>query len=287
MKYILLALALCATTLHAQTTLEWKVKPGEEVRYKTIMEEVDTSDVDFDFEGFSKKMANVIGKDSITVPKDFGKEFKSFAKMFESIKIVTTVKNGNKNNTILVEMQTVDESINTADLAAKGGDEMASFMKQMLKGNMLRGTLYTNGTIESFYTKKEQKNLVAILFELPGKPVKIGDKWALTTSLISMDNNFLCDTSYRKNEVTLVRLDKVEGETIAVLRYDIEEYVNGVFSHPILGEDSPSMMRMTVDVTAGFAIEKGRWQYYDGYMNLESTGFIKSKTKKRISLLPM
>lgn len=287
MKYILLALTLYATTVQAQTMLEWKLKPGEEIRYKTIMEEIDTNDVEFDFEGFGKKMATAIGKDSINIPKDFGKEFKNFTKMFSDIKLVTTVKNGNKNNTILVEMQTVDDSINTADLAAKGGDEMASFMKKMLKGNMLRGTLYKNGTIESFYTKKDQKNLVAILFELPGKPVKVGDKWALTTSLLSMDNNFLCDTSYYKNEVTLVRLDKVEGQTIAVLKYDIEEYVNGVFSHPILGEDSPSMMRMTVNVTAGFAIEKGQWQYYDGLMSINATGFVKSNVTKRISLLPM
>lgn len=249
------------------------------------MEEVDTSTFDIDESGIGR-IAAMLG-DSTKRKQTFNEMFDKFRQAFANIKVVTTVQNGRKDNTINVAMNTVDDSVNMKELASALPEDADKFMKSLMKGNMLRGTLYKSGKIESFYTKNDQKNLLALMFELPGIPVKVGDKWGLSVSLISMDNNFICDTSYKKNEVSLISLNNVGGQTIAVLKYDIEEYVSGVFSHPMLGEPSPTTMRMKVDITAGFSVEKGQWLYYDGMMSLYSTGFMKSKSNKKISLLPI
>ena len=65
----------------------------------------------------------------------------------------------------------------------------------------------------SFWVKSSQKNLIAIFFQLPAKPVKIGDKWSLDINLIANDQNFECDSAYKINEVTLTDIKKVNGET--------------------------------------------------------------------------
>lgn len=51
-----------------------------------------------------------------------------------------------------------------------------------------------------------------MLFELPTKAVQIGDSWSLDINLISNDHNFICDSSYKTNKVTMVEIKKVNGE---------------------------------------------------------------------------
>lgn len=162
-------------------------------------------------------------------------------------------------------------------------------MQSMTQGVMLRGSVYETGGIHSFWVKSAQKNLIALFFELPTKPVKVGDKWSLDINLITNDQNFDCDSSYKINEVTLADIKKINGETIAVLKYNIVEYVKGNFNTPSFfgseGGQKETMMKFTHQGIAEFSVDKGRWINYDGIMSLEATGVMTANKKTKFTLI--
>jgi hypothetical protein len=103
-----------------------------------------------------------------------------------------------------------------------------------------------------------------------------------------MDQNFTCDSSSKTNEVTLIGIKKENGDTIAVLKYNISEYVHGNFYMPSFsgnGQEKSTMMDFSYKGIAEFSVEKGRWIKYDGIMNLSAEGAIVSQKKERYALL--
>ena len=167
--------------------------------------------------------------------------------------------------------------------------KMMDMMRSLNKGVVLRGSLYEEGGIHSFWLKSRQKNLLALLFELPTVPVKVGDKWSLDVNLIANDQNFDCDSAYKVNEVTLVDVKKRKGEKIAVLKYHHVEYVQGSYYKPSFlgdeGEQQAGMMKFVHEGMAEFSVDKGRWVVYDGVMSLETTGMVTVKKKTRFGLI--
>ena len=167
-------------------------------------------------------------------------------------------------------------------------NRMAEMVHSMNQGIMLRGSVYETGGIHSFWIKSSQKNMIAMLFELPNKPVKIGDSWTLEINFITNDQNFKCDSAFKANKVTLIDLKQVKGETIAVLKYEFEEYVEGIFNSPAMfrsGGAIPTTMKFTFHALAEFSIKKGRWLSYDGIMSLKANGVMTANTKKKFSLI--
>ena len=144
------------------------------------------------------------------------------------------------------------------------------------------------GVHQSFWINNNQKNLVSIFFELPTHPVKVGDTWKLDINLIGNDQNFTCDSSYKMNEVTLTDIKNVNGEKIAVIKYDIVEYVKGIFNTPsFMGGDGAqnTMMRFSHQAIAEFSVDKGRWVSYDGIMSGNTTGLMTSSNKTKFALI--
>src|SRR5690606_18646859 len=108
-------------------------------------------------------------------------------------------------------------------------------LQSMYQGVVLRGSVYETGPIHSFWVKNDQKNLIALFFQLPENPVKIGDKWSLEVNFIGNDQTFVCDNAYKTNEVTLTDIKEVNGEKIAVLEYNLIEFVEGSVEAPFFG----------------------------------------------------
>jgi hypothetical protein len=140
---------------------------------------------------------------------------------------------------------------------------------------------------KAFYVQSNQKNLIALYFQLPDKLIRIGDSWTLNTSLISMDQNFECDSSFKKNQVTLVDLIKKGNETVAVIKYDILEFASGVFINPFFGNSrTKTVIKFEYNATAEFSLDKGKWLSYNGTQSVLSTGMMTSNTTKKFSLVP-
>ena len=247
------------------------------------MTEIDTSIVEVNFGGLFKALSDTT-ENGISESKDL---FRKLNQALLNQDYITTLSNKG-NGVIDIVMSTKPKELSKSNTDSKEGDIIKQ-LQSMNQGVMLRGSVYDTGGIHSFWVKSNQKNLISLLFELPGRPVKIGDKWSLNIDLIANDQNFECDSSYKINEVTLADIKKINGETIAVVKYNIAEYVKGKFNAPtFMSDDSgqkETMMKFTHQGIAEFSIDKGRWVTYDGIMGLEATGIMTANKKTKLTLI--
>lgn len=169
-------------------------------------------------------------------------------------------------------------------------DGMNKMMNSMMKGTILRGSVYKNGSLHSFWMKSNQKNLLSLFFELPNKTVSIGDSWTLkNVNFIGNDQNFICRKAKKKNLITLIDIKEKDGETVAVINYDILEFVSGDFNSPSFfgngGGNKPTEMKFIYKAQAEFSIDKGKWISYNGIMSLEASGVMTSVQKQKFALI--
>ncbi len=282
---LLISLSAFSQTQNQEAVfLKWKLQPNEVISYKTTMQEIDTAN----HRGLA--MDSLIKSSRINdQAAEFEKAMKQLDKEIQLSNFITNLKKNHKN-TIDIEMYLKDTSTSVKSMTDTGKmadiqNDMRKMMARMNKGIMLRGEVNEDGNIESFYTKGDQKNIIAVLFELPGRSVKLGDTWAIDVHFLSMDQNFKCDSSFRRNTVKVVAISNTGGEHIVTLKYDIVEYVTGDFNSPFDNKPMKTSMKMTHQALANFSIEKGRWVSYDGIMSLSATGMMTAQTTKKISLV--
>ena len=267
--------------------LKWKLETNEKLNYMTVMSDIDTSSIEMDFGGLFKALSDSTDN-GLKESKNF---FKKFNDAFKNQDYVTTLSN--KDNGIIDIVMTTRPKENVKETEIDSTDskeaEMLKMMQSMNQGVMLRGSVYETGDIHSFWVKSNQKNLIAIFFQLPANPVKIGDKWSLDINLIANDQNFECDSAYKINEVTLTDIKKIDVETVADINYNIVEYVNVDFNSPSFfgneGGKKKTMMKFSHQGIAEFSIEKGRWITYDGIMSLEASGVMTANKKTKFTLI--
>jgi hypothetical protein len=274
------------TTFGQTVDLKWKIGEKEKISYSTVMSEIDTSKIEINFGNFFKSFSDSSGK-GLYETKDL---FKKLNQSMQNIDFVSTLTN--KGNGIIDIIMTTrpkekDKEL-SKDTTDSKEDAIVKMMQSINQGVMLRGSVYATGGIHSFWIKSNQKNLIATFFELPMTPVKIGDTWKLDINLIANDQNFICDSSYKINEVKLIDIKQVKGETIAVIKYNIVEYVNGTFNSPsFMGGDEKqkTMMKFTHQAIAEFSVDKGRWISYNGIMSLNATGVMTANKKTKFTLI--
>jgi len=149
----------------------------------------------------------------------------------------------------------------------------------------LRGKVSQEGQLLSFYYRTTQSNLVRLLFELPDKRVKVGDTWSLATNLIQVDQSYHVDSSAQKNIVLLEKVIEKDGEKIAIIKYDIEQYTSGSFGD--LGsrieneKNEGIIMEVTHRAVGHFSITQGIWLSYDGVMEIDTNYSMRILGKKQ------
>lgn len=257
MKKLLLPFLFIAFSLNAQqkeaVDLNWKIT--DTLTYKTVMRDL-----------FPERSQEQVG--STSIPEDMSGMFKAMHDQFSNLQYETKLypdKNGNVDIAIMLKIDNADSS--------------ETFFSQLAKMNgnvFLRGKVSQEGELLSFYYNQIQKNYISFLFELPNKPVKVGDEWHLNANMISMDPNFKADTIYRKNNVQLKDLKAENGNTIAVIEYDIEEFVSGDYESRVMdmfsteNTDRKTFMKMSYKAMGEFDIVKGQWVLYDGVLETET-----------------
>lgn len=284
MRYLLLLFGLfCATAASAQTPvqpvlLQWKIKPGDSLLYLTRMNDLDSVRVG---DSIVKKNNTPYQKYMDTSSSDIIRKMREIVSAKDDFQYRSKLTNTGKNN-IDVEMcywKPADSAAITKPLTMDYFPKLSGFVS-------LRGSVSEKGKVTSFYVKNSQRNIIALFFELPGKPVKPGDSWPLDVQFITTDYTFKCDSSFRKNSVTLVELKKSGKETIAVLRYDIEEFVNGDWMITPGATPRKVFCHARYSGTAEFSVEKGRWISYNCVMIMNAHSLFGNDTIKEFVLLP-
>jgi hypothetical protein len=254
----------------AAIALKWKLKPDETIGYKTAMEQVQSSDFEIDF-----------GNDKNMPMEEFKEIFDDLEKEFEKTSFITTMHRNDRGN-IGIKMFT--ESFN--DKETKPIDPKNFNPASMMKGVMLRGEINESGQVESFYLKAAQKNLIAMYFELPNRPVKIGDTWSLNISYLQFDQSFVCKSADRTNDVESIDVLKDKNDTIVVIKYDISESASGYMKNPMTNEKIETSLSMSFNGIAEFSVNKGRWIKYNGILETTQKGIMSGSSKQKLALIP-
>ena len=254
--------------------INWKIGQNEILAYKTITDliEADEFELPKAFESFpeSKKGENK------QVQKELENIIKSLSEGIEDYSMVSILQKRN---------EWIDIKIISEDLSKNKSQKKSAFAN-MFTGIQLRAIVNQNGNIESFYNKNAQKNLVAVFFQLPINPVKVGDKWSIDVNWITTDHNFECDSMERINEVELADIIIQDNDTIALLKYTIHEKIFGSFHMPFGEEESiETSFKVTYDALCEFSISSGRWKSYSGIYSLKSTGYQNAAHKKKYVLI--
>lgn len=257
MKKLILPFLLIVYSLNAQQkeTVDLKWKINDTLTYKTVMQDLilEKSKEQIENDSIAEKMSGMF-----KAMQDQLSDLKYEIKLFPD-------KNGNVD----IAMMLTKEKTDTTETLFSG-------MAKMNGNVVLRGKVSSEGELLSFYYKEAQKNLISILFELPTKPVAIGDEWSLKVNMIAMDQNFKADTLYKKNVVRLKDVKIKNGNKIATIEYDIQEFVSGDFGNELMTSfsketaDKKTFMKMSHKATAEFDLERGYWILYDGIMDIET-----------------
>ncbi|NOG45775.1 MAG: hypothetical protein HND50_11100 [Calditrichaeota bacterium] len=251
-------------------TLKWKLKTDETIGYKTAMEQVQSSDFEIDFGD------NDMPKDEIK------KVFEGLRKEFEKTSFITTMQWNDRGN---IETKMFTEGYKESE--SKPLDLKSFEPSSMMKGVMLRGEINENGQIQSFYLKSAQKNLIAMFFELPNKPVGLGDTWALGVSYLQFDQSFVCKSANSDNRVELIDILVEQNDTIVVLKYDISEHAEGFIKNPMTNKKVQTSLSMDFNGIAEFSVSEGRWTNYNGILETTQKGMMTGSSKQKLALIPL
>ncbi len=291
-----LSIAFFSFSLSAQTEggirLKWKIAQGDTLVYKTVMEEEVT-------EGLEKDTSQNSGNlflDKILQGAEESSENN------ERISKLSLQKNGDMGVTLCSHKTEKGKAATRAEYEAffkeraikEKGKKLNMNTDSLLQETIatmtkdyveFEGAIEADGGIKSFYLDKYFKNNLALLFQLPSKSVKIGDTWAVDVQFNTIIMDFTCDSVFKKNQVKLIAIKKQEHDTIAVLEYDIQEFITGRFhvSH------ENDIYQTNYKAIAEFSVSKGRWLSYNGKMFQKITSLYYAYSEpetKRYVLVP-
>ena len=249
--------------------LDWKLKPNEELIYKVSEEKLKIEKNESSSSIWQNILKNL--PDSIKSAADSVDEIENGATAY--LKYLDSAQSDFETYIVLRKEKPSKIEVKfftrkAKDKSASEIDTLLNMMSMFNKGVTMRGELNDDGSISSFYIRQSQKNLLAMFFELPKYPVRIGDSWPLQINLIEFDQNFICEKAEKRNSVELSDVKIINGEEIAVLKYDIYERVEGGFFN------SPTVMEISFTGNCEFSISKGRWENYSGTSKTYSSGFM-------------
>ncbi len=199
-------------------------------------------------------------------------------KMTDSTEVITYLTKSSKFEDVL------DVEMIRKNLKQNAKSDEINMFSMFQSGTQLKGSIYDNGSLHSFWLNNAQRNLISLFFELPDKEIKKGDVWSLKgLNYIQYGNTFNCNKAKKVNEVKLIDIIKRNGETIALIEYNIYEYVDGNID--LIGHKTPSSMSVRFWAKGKFSVEKGKWISYNGLLSIESTGMMNSKSKQKLELI--
>jgi hypothetical protein len=158
-------------------------------------------------------------------------------------------------------------------------------LSNLAYGYNLNAKIDTLGKVTGKYFSINQKNLFSLMFELPSKPVSIGDVWELNLHFTGDNTGFKHIDNEEINRVKFVDVKSVNNSLIAVLEYDI--YTEGKGELEMLYSDDIAEVEISVAFKAKmeFNITKGKWNKFKGTIIYKQTGFFETETKQDIELI--
>ena len=255
--------------------LRWKIGNEEIIPYSIEAISLEDSKIDVSEYFSSLLKSQGIKNDTSNIKGQLDELLNSFKEQQKNLKQIATIEN--KGNLLYARIFVKN------DQKPVNNTNQPSF-ENMIQGIQFRGLLNKNGSIYSYFLQTAQKNLLALYFQLPDKPVKIGDAWPIDLQWLSANYTFHCDSANKINTVTFKDLYTKGSDTIAVLNYYYSETLSGATSMPFSNEIEPSFLHMDYSGLVEFNITKGRWENYILIITNISKGFQNSSSRQLYKL---
>lgn len=258
--------------------LEWKIKEGRPIAYKTAMEVLENNtSVDYD-RVFNFSQGDNGGEMGSQFEEMF-EDLQNIQPTYSFVSILEKKPDGNISAKMILDNVEMPENNSV-------GQDFGQLWQGMEGSVQLQGEITPEGAIASSYIAQRQKNLLALFFELPVNPVQIGDSWQIDLTCIMLNSaQFTIEDSDKVNQVTLKDVvETSDGSLVAILDYTIIESVKGEQSTFFNNEAAPTTMKCSFLGRGEFLIEQGRWKTLSIENRIQSTGMITSDVAQRLGL---
>jgi hypothetical protein len=246
-----------------QYHLKWKLPEGEVLIYKIQMETIDSlSSVTEDNIRVLVDMVAKMYGDSVNVPVTSKDLYQGLVRQLNMLSYFSVLRQGPENE-IKIDFITKQvkeyEQIRYLDIYNK-----------FIRKAFFKGSLTTNGKLTSDEGGEVFDPKINILFELPEKPVSVGDVWSLN---IRPPKHAISKTQIDsiRNKVKFADLKIEDGDTIAILEYQLQS-----------PDKSGNAIRFTGKVK--FSITQGKWLEYTGVLSQKSSGLLPMNHVQKIKL---
>ena len=264
--------------------LNWKIEENQPIAYNTAMEVSDCcATVDYD------RIFNFAGGDEGDgAGSHFEEMFASLQKNQPTYSLISILEKKPDGN---ISVKMVLDNVEIPEQEAE--DSMGQWYGQMLQSMagtvQLQGDITPEGAIASPYLAQQQKNLLALFFELPVGAVKVGDTWPIDLICITLNSaQFTIENSDNVNQVTLKEITETPaGESVAILDYLIAESVEGEMAPFFSTESVPTTMKCSFLGRGEFLIEAGKWRAFSAEYTIQSTGIITADVTQQLALMPL
>lgn len=282
--FVLTALLACPLSAVGaeEVSLEWRLPPDGQLVYQTDMTPEDGENIKIEF-----NIDSTLETEAMTDEVKDKLHQLEFPDDWNMVTILDEIENGHiKSTSYYQNWQSPFKDLNAND----DGEGLAQFTELMNTVPQLEGELDSRGSLQSFFLPQRQKNMFALMHQLPEHPVKVGDTWNINFYCIELGGGFSADAADRVNLVQLADVVTDDaGDHIAIIEYMLTEKVSGTMVNPMAGgqaaaKRAPSEMSCSYIGKHEFYIDKGYWKRVTGEMMIHSKGIINSDMKQRIGM---
>jgi hypothetical protein len=257
---IVLLVASCKKEVYQ---LKWKMPDGEVLIYSIQMETIDSlsSVTEENMRVLVDMVAKMYG-DSIDVPPSSSDLYQGLVRQLNMLSYFSILRYGSDKN---VKIDFITRQVKEYEQI-----KYLDIFNKFVRKAYFKGSLTSNGSLISETGGPVFDPKINILFELPEKPVGIGDSWSLNVRppAHAIDKSQLDSIL---NKVTFKDLIVQDNDSIAILDYKLQS-----------PDKSGNVIRFTGRVK--FSINHGKWLEYTGVLSQKTSGLLPMNHVQKIKL---
>jgi hypothetical protein len=243
--------------------LQWKVPSGDVLIYSIKMETIDSlsSVSEEGLQELVELVAKMYG-DSVEVGVNTDDLYQGLVRQLNLLSYFSIIRRGSGDD--------LKVDFITRQTKQYGPIKYKGIFSKFIKKAFFKGALKPNGVLVSDAGEAAWDPKINILFQLPSKPVAIGESWSLNV-VPEWQKTAKEQADSMKNSVTLTDIVVEGADSIALLNYDLQ---------------SPDKSGRTLGFTgeARFNINTGKWVSYTGRLSQKTSGMLAMKHVQEIKL---
>ena len=243
--------------------LKWKIPSGEVLIYSIKMETIDSlsSVSEEGLQELVELVAKMYG-DSVEVAVNTDDLYQGLVRQLNLLSYFSIIRQGSGDD--------LKVDFITRQTKQYGPIKYKGIFSKFIKKAFFKGALKPGGALVSDAGEAAWDPKINILFQLPAKPIAIGESWSLNV-VPEWQKTAKEQADSMKNAVTLTDIVMEGADSIAVLKYELE---------------SPDKSGRTLGFTgeARFNINAGKWVSYTGRLSQKTSGMLAMKHVQQIKL---